>query len=80
MSIKMITDVFIFFQQPCICIHALTHQGRRQGSDRGDKTPPQLRFSAVFHIMHALQSTQNDFVSDIAIFVLKRDVKLQLTN
>jgi len=33
---------------------------------------PRYTFSKVF--------TQNKFVSDIAVFVLKRDVKLQLTN
>jgi len=33
--------------------------GRGRG-DRGVKTPPQLRSSAVFHIKHALQNTQND--------------------
>ena len=39
-----------------------------------------------FHAMCVCASTINnenlhsDFVSDIAIFVLKRDVKLQLTN
>ena len=34
----------------------------------------------IDHDMHGVMITSHDFVSDIVIFVLKRDVKLQLTS
>jgi len=38
-------------------------------------------YMVTYMVIHVLPTqTQNTFVSDIAIFVLKRDVKLQLTN